>query len=120
MTAKTFKTAKTAKTAAIQPDVYERVTAAIVAALEAGTRPWMPSWNAAGPASRPLRHDGAPYRGVNVLMLWRAATENGYAAPYWMTYRQAQALGGQVRKGERGALARSRAAHFLMRSLQSG
>ena len=84
--------------------MYERVTAAIVAALEAGTRPWMPSWNAAGPVSRPLRHDGTPYRGVNVLMLWRAAMENGYAAPFWMTYRQAQALGGQVRQGEHGAL----------------
>ena len=97
----------TAKTAAIQPDVYARVTAAIVAALEAGTRPWMPPWNAAhaaGPISRPLRYDGTPYRGVNVLLLWLAATENGYAAPFWMTYRQAQALGGQVRQGEHGAL----------------
>jgi hypothetical protein len=54
--------------------------------------------------SRPSRHDGTPYRGVNVLLLWRAATENGYAAPHWMTYRQAQELGGQVRQGERGAL----------------
>ena len=104
MAIKTAKTAKAAKTAAIQPDVYERVTAAIVAALEAGTPPWTRPWNAAGPVSRPLRHDGTPYRGVNVLMLWRAAMENGDAAPYWMTYRQAQALGGQVRQGEHGAL----------------
>jgi len=51
-----------------------------------------------------LRYDGTPYRGVNVLLLWLAATENGYAAPFWMTYRQAQALGGQVRQGEHGAL----------------
>ena len=100
-------TAKTATFKADQPDVYARVTAGILAALEAGTRPWMPPWNAAhaaGPISRPLRHDGTPYRGVNVLLLWLAATENGYAAPYWMTYRQAQALGGQVRQGEHGAL----------------
>lgn len=100
-------TAKTAKTATLQPDVRERVTAAIVAALEAGTRPWMRPWNAAhaaGPVSRPSRHDGTPYRGVNVLLLWLAAAENGYAGPFWMTYRQAQELGGQVRKGERGAL----------------
>lgn len=106
MTAKTF-TAKTAKTATVQPDVYERVTAAIVAALEAGTRPWMQPWNAAhvaGPISRPLRHDGTPYRGVNVLLLWMAAMDNGYLAPHWMTYKQAQELGGQVRKGEHGSL----------------
>lgn len=106
MTAKTAKTA-TFKAKADQPDVYARVTAAILAALEAGTRPWMPPWNAAraaGPISRPSRYDGTPYRGVNVLLLWLAATESGYAAPHWMTYRQAQALGGQVRQGERGAL----------------
>ena len=48
----------TAKTATPKTDVYERVTAAIVAALKAGTRPWMQPWNAAhvaGPISRPLR-----------------------------------------------------------------
>lgn len=103
MTAKTT----TFKAKADQPDVYARVTAAILAALEAGTRPWMPPWNAAhaaGPISRPSRHDGTPYRGVNVLLLWLAAMESGYLAPHWMTYRQAQALGGQVRQGERGAL----------------
>ena len=97
----------TTKTVTPKADVYERVTHAIVTALEAGTRPWMQPWDAtraAGPVSRPLRHDGTPYRGVNVLLLWLAAMERGYAAPFWMTYRQAQALGGQVRKGEHGAL----------------
>ena len=48
----------------------------------------------------PLRHNGQAYRGINVLILWGQAQEVGYAAPYWMTYRQAQVLGGQVRKGE--------------------
>lgn len=37
-------------------------------------------------------------------MLWAAATERGYAAPLWMTYKQAQELGAQVRKGEKGSL----------------
>ena len=97
----------TTQTATPKVDVYERVTAAIVAALEAGTRPWMRPWDAAhaaGPVSRPLRHDGTPYRGVNVLLLWLEAMEQGYAAPFWMTYRQAQALGGQVRQGEHGSM----------------
>ena len=35
-------------------------------------------------------------------MLWMAADPKGYSAPIWMTYRQAQELGGQVRKGEQG------------------
>ena len=54
--------------------------------------------------SRPLRAEGKPYRGVNVLMLWASAMEKGYGSPIWMTYRQAAELGGQVRKGEKGSL----------------
>jgi len=34
-------------------------------------------------------------------MLWIAAMEKGYSAPYWMTYKQALELGGQVKKGEK-------------------
>ena len=88
-------------------DVYTRVTNRILADLEKGVRPWMKPWsgdNAAGRITLPLRHNGLPYRGINVLMLWGAAIENGYASPTWMSYRQAQELGGQVRKGEKGAL----------------
>jgi antirestriction protein ArdC len=87
-------------------DVYTRVTERIVAALEAGTRPWSKPWTDAGPQAQlmPLRHNGTPYRGVNVLLLWAQALECGYSLPVWMTYKQAQALGGQVRKGEHGSL----------------
>lgn len=76
-----------------QADVYTRVTAALLAALDAGTRPWMQPWNAAhaaGPVSRPLRHNSQPYSGVNVLMLWMEATAKGYSTPIWMTYHQAK------------------------------
>jgi antirestriction protein ArdC len=51
-----------------------------------------------------LRASGIPYRGINVLMLWAAATAQGFNAPLWLTYKQAQELGGQVRKGEKGSL----------------
>lgn len=88
-------------------DIYQRVTDSIVAELEKGVRPWFKPWNAehaAGRISRPLRANGIPYRGINVLMLWAAATERGYAAPQWMTYKQAQELGAQVRKGEKSSL----------------
>ena len=53
--------------------------------------------------TRPLRHNGEPYAGINVLMLWAAATAQGFAAPIWMTYRQASELGAHVRKGEKGS-----------------
>lgn len=88
-------------------DVYTRITDKIVAELEKGERPWMQPWNAehaAGKITRPLRHNGLPYSGINVLMLWMEAVERGYGAPLWMTFRQAQELGGHVRKGEKGSL----------------
>ena len=88
-------------------DVYTRVTNRIIADLEKGVRPWLKPWNAPHPAgsiTRPLRHNGTPYRGINVMLLWGEAEEKGYAAPIWMTYKQAHELGAQVRKGERGSL----------------
>lgn len=87
-------------------DVYDRVTQRIVTALEAGVRPWSKPWTDTGRKAQimPLRHNGTPYRGVNVLLLWAQAMECGYTMPVWMTYKQAQALGAQVRKGEQGSL----------------
>jgi len=86
-----------------RPDIHTRITNQILAQLEAGVRPWTQPWTASGLASRPLRHDGTPYKGVNVLLLWSEALARGFSAPTWMTFRQALALGGHVRKGERGA-----------------
>lgn len=88
-----------------RPDLYARVTDAIVADLEAGVRPWVKPWTAVGrgPVSRPLRATGEPYSGVNVLLLWSEAVAHGYSADTWMTFRQALALGGQVQRGAHGA-----------------
>ena len=86
-------------------DVYTRVTTLIVEELERGVRPWLKPWNAehaAGRITRPLRHNGQPYRGVNILMLWMSAELNGYACPFWLTFQQAKELGGHVYKGEHG------------------
>lgn len=91
----------------MKQDVYKRITDHIVTALENGVRPWIKPWNAdhaAGRITRPLRGNGQPYQGINVIMLWSAAVERGYSAAIWMTFRQAQALGANVRKGEKGSL----------------
>lgn len=88
-------------------DVYSRVTQRILDDLAKGVRPWLKPWNAThtdGRIVRPLRHNGTPYRGINVLLLWGEAQARGFSAPTWMTYKQAQALGAQVRKGETGSL----------------
>jgi antirestriction protein ArdC len=88
-------------------DVYTRVTERVIADLESGIRTWMKPWSAehtAGKISRPLRHNGTPYRGMNVLLLWGEAVAKGYAAPIWMTFKQALELDAHVRKGEHGSL----------------
>jgi antirestriction protein ArdC len=87
-------------------DLYTRVTDRLIADLERGVRPWMKPWNAehaAGRITRPLRHNGQPYRGINVLLLWLEAESKNYSAPLWLTFKQARELGGFVRKDERGS-----------------
>lgn len=87
-------------------DVYTRVTSSIIEQLERGARPWLKPWNAehaAGRITRPLRHNGTPYKGINILMLWASAEEQGFANPFWVTFQQAKALGGFVKKGEHGS-----------------
>jgi antirestriction protein ArdC len=89
-----------------RPDIYSRVTNAIVADLENGVRPWTKPWSAehlAGRISRPLRSTGEPYSGINVILLWAESVARGFTAPIWITFRQALALGGHVRKGEHGS-----------------
>ena len=91
----------------MRTDIYDKITNQIVAELEKGVRPWHQPWNAehsAGRITRPLRGNGIPYQGINVLMLWSAAMEKGFSAPIWMTFKQALELNAHVRKGEHGSL----------------
>lgn len=84
------------------PSVYETVTNAIIEELEHGVVPWVRPWKT---GVSPLPHNvisQRPYRGINILLLWAAASAKGYASPAWLTFRQAQHIGGSVRKGERG------------------
>jgi antirestriction protein ArdC len=89
----------------MKKDIYAQVTDKIIADLEQGELTWLKPWsteNLNGRIVRPLRHNGLPYNGINVLMLWGAALEAGFSSPHWMTFKQAQELGAYVRKGERG------------------
>ncbi|XFF02382.1 antirestriction protein ArdC (plasmid) [Bradyrhizobium guangxiense] len=72
-------------------DIYARITDRIVADLERGVRPWVKPWNAAtaaGCITRPLRHNGMPYQGINVVLLWSEAVARGFTSPIWMTFKQ--------------------------------
>jgi antirestriction protein ArdC len=84
--------------------LYEEVTAMIIAQLEAGVFPWVQPWSAAAAGVGLPRNavSGRPYSGINVLILWGAVIEGGYPSQNWLTFRQALAAGGCVKKSERG------------------
>lgn len=88
-------------------DNYTRITDKIIADLEQGVRTWIKPWgagNTAGRITRPLRHNGVPYSGTNILMLWTEAVTQGFAAPIWMTFKQASELHAHVRQGKKGSM----------------
>jgi len=96
-----------AQTKTSLPDIYSRVTDKIIADLEQGVRPWVKPWkggNAGDRITLPVRHNGIPYQGINILLLWGEQLEKGFQSNRWMTFKQAQALGANVRKGEHGTL----------------
>ncbi len=86
--------------------LYQEITDKIIAELEAGRVPWVQPWGSAdvtAPLGLPSNAaTGRTYSGVNVLILWDAVVRRGFTVQRWLTFRQALALGGHVRKGETG------------------
>lgn len=81
-------------------NVYQVITERITEQLEHGTIAWHRPWKTRGPAGAPRNLvSGHAYRGVNVFIL----ASLGYSSPHFLTYRQAEALGGHVKRGEHGA-----------------
>lgn len=76
--------------------VYAIITDRILSLLEKGTVPWHKPWRAGYQAPSNLI-SGKAYRGINTFILNAAS----YGSPYWLSFKQAQGLGGNVRKGER-------------------
>ena len=93
-------------TGADRTSLYDEITNKIIVALEAGRVPWVQPWGTAvAKASLAIPKNAATnrqYRGINILILWGAVVERGFAGQSWLTFRQALSLGGHVRKGERG------------------
>lgn len=94
------------KSASTRPDIHTQITNQIVEAIEQGAGDWQMPWHRTGEGlNRPLNADtGNAYRGINVLSLWVAAEVRGFSTGLWGTYRQWQAKGAQVRKGEKASL----------------
>jgi len=84
-------------------NTYETITNHIISALESGVIPWRKEWKVSGKnggGALPYNlASGKAYRGVNLLTLFCS----NYASTGWATYKQAQSLGFQVRKGEKSS-----------------
>ena len=100
-TATKKKTAR--RNSAPRRDVNQEVTDRIIEAMEAGTLPWRPQYCVTEGDQLPTNQlTGKAYRGVNVMLLWIAAGMGDFNGNRWMTYKQAEGLGAQVRRGEKG------------------
>jgi antirestriction protein ArdC len=75
-------------------DIYSIVTERIINLLESGVVPWRRPWTSTGLPRNLVSKK--PYRGVNFFLL----SASNYVSPFWLTMRQANELGGHVRKGE--------------------
>ena len=79
-------------------DVYAIVTEKIINLLEQGVVPWRRPWTSAGLPRNLVSKK--PYRGINHFLL----SASKYVSPFWLTMRQANELGGHVRKGEESTI----------------
>lgn len=86
--------------------LYSEVTNRIIAELEEGRLPWVQPWDAALCGCTMPKNAGTArrYSGINILILWAEVVAKGYASQRWLTYRQAEAAGGNVRRGEKGTV----------------
>lgn len=80
----------------MKADAYQVITDRIVGLLDKGIIPWQKPWSASQSHPQNLI-SRKPYRGVNVFLLHAMS----YESPFWITYKQAQELGGNVRRGEK-------------------
>jgi antirestriction protein ArdC len=76
-------------------NVYEIITDKILDMLKSGNVPWKCTWARNLPKNLVSKK---PYRGINLMLLACSA----YPSEYWLTYKQAQEKGGNVKKGEKG------------------
>ena len=86
-------------------DIRQIITDKIISMLENGTTKAAPRWTQSTAGGLPMnRKTGDTYRGINVLLLWAEMEDKSYASSQWLTYRQADEMGAQVRKGEKSVM----------------
>jgi antirestriction protein ArdC len=81
----------------VMPNVYDIVTEKIIAQLQQGVAPWRKPWRSLPPCNL---ISGKEYRGINPFLL----VPQGYGSRYWLTFNQANKLGGRIRKGQHSSI----------------
>lgn len=81
--------------------IYQIITDKIIRAMEKGVIPWKKPWGFSGHGMPKNLESKKEYTGFNPILLNLTALDSGYKSDYWVTYKQAQRLGGQVKKGEK-------------------
>jgi len=86
-------------------NIHKEISDKIVAAMEQGTLPWIKPWSGMGGSGMPRNAiTRRAYSGCNVTLLWLAGEAGGYISNRWLTYKQAQEAGGNVKKGEKATM----------------
>mgnify|MGYP003662196347 CR=1 FL=1 len=82
----------------MKKNVYQIITDQVLELLEQGTVPWHKPWSGGGVPTNLISKK--PYRGINPFLL----ACRGFASPYWLSFKQAQKLGGKVIKGSKSSI----------------
>lgn len=80
----------------------EKITQFILDNFSNCTVPWRPGYTTNAPSIvTPIRNNGEYYRGINVLVLMSSSIQQEFTCPFWITFKQCMAEGGNL-KGQKG------------------
>lgn len=82
-------------------DVHTKITNDIIELMEKGEVVWRKPWKHAGAVSHSNFKSKSAYRGINAFITYATAVVNEFDSPYWLTFKQAQELGGSIKKGSK-------------------
>lgn len=100
--------------------LYAEVTRTILEQLEAGVTPWRKDWRSMPSSGIPYNiASSRPYSGANVILLWLKAQQRGWSTLQFITYRQTQELGGNVKHGEKSTTVVRRIGCFTSASVRA-
>ena len=87
----------------VKKDIYQQITNQIISDLEKGALIWEKPWEGGFGGMPKNVFSKSFYSGINTVILWGRQAQLGAESSQWLTFRQAQNLGGRIRKGEKAA-----------------